>query len=47
MKGSRHGQEQIIWILKGLGDENHRLKTLVAELALDHRASKDALSRKW
>ena len=33
--------------LKGLEDENRRLKTLVAELALDNRALKDVLSKKW
>ncbi len=33
--------------LKGLEDENRRLKRLVADLALDKEALKDALGRKW
>ncbi len=33
--------------LKHLEDENRRLKTLVADLTLDHVALKDVLSKKW
>ena len=33
--------------LKQLEDENRRLKKLVADLALDKEALKDALGRKW
>ncbi len=33
--------------LKGLEDENRRLKKLVADLTLDKEALKDALGRKW
>jgi len=33
--------------LKALEDENHRLKRLVAEQALDNAALKDVLQRNW
>ena len=33
--------------LRGLEEENRRLKVLVAEQALDNRALKDVLSKKW
>lgn len=33
--------------LKGLEEENRRLKTLLAETVLDNRALKDVLSKKW
>ena len=33
--------------LKGLEDENRRLKKLVAELSLDNAMLKDVVGRKW
>ena len=33
--------------LKGLEDENRRLKQMVADLSLDNRALKDVLSKNW
>jgi len=33
--------------LKGLEDENRRLKTLVADLTLDNQMLKAVVSRKW
>ena len=33
--------------LKGLEDENRRLKRLVADLTLDKQMLQDVLSRKW
>jgi putative transposase len=33
--------------LRGLEDENRRLKRLVADLTLDNQALKDVASRKW
>jgi putative transposase len=33
--------------LKQLEDENRRLKHVVAELTLDHRALKDVLAKNW
>ena len=33
--------------LKSLGDENCRLKRLVANLSLENDAMKDALRKKW
>ena len=33
--------------LKHLEDENRRLKQIVADLTLDNRVLKDAVSRKW
>jgi putative transposase len=33
--------------LKGLEEENRRLKALVAELMLDNRVLKEVLSKKW
>jgi putative transposase len=33
--------------LKGLEDENRRLKRLVADLALDNAALKDVLAKNW
>jgi putative transposase len=33
--------------LKQLEDENHRLKTVVADLTLDNRMLKDVLAKKW
>lgn len=33
--------------LKGLEDENWRLKRLVADLSLDNAMLKDAVARKW
>jgi putative transposase len=33
--------------LKGIGDENARLKKLLADAMLDNAALKDLLSKKW